>query len=260
MAVSPASPDDAVEIIGPGVGREPLILTCEHASRRVPRPLRSSAADREILASHWGYDIGAATVTREVVRRTGSLALLARFSRLVCDANRHAEDATWIRREVEGQVLSFNARVDAAEIGRRRRRYYEPYHHAVDEVLRRRLAAGGDVLLLSVHSFTPVFGEDRRDMEVGVLFNDHAAVAQRLERALAATGLRAALNEPYSGRQGMMFAAQRHGTIHNVVYLEIELRQDLLATPAQARRMGAALADCLQQLRVRHRERPARGG
>ena len=68
-------------------------------------------------------------------------------------------------------------------------------------------------------------------------------------------GFRTALNEPYSGREGMIFAAHRHGENYGVLYLELELRQDLIDSLPRARRVGRRIADALAHLGVRERRR-----
>jgi predicted N-formylglutamate amidohydrolase len=241
-------PSDAFEIYGRPEPGGPLVLTCEHASARVPRPLRVADADRPWLATHWAVDIGAAVVARELIRRTGSVGVLARFSRLVCDANRPPDSPTWLWQEIGGYRPTFNREVSDAERERRRRSYWEPYHAAIDRTLAERRRLAGEVLLLAVHTFTPELDGRRREMEIGVLFNHHATVAERLAGALREEGLRAALNEPYSGREGLMFSVDRHGGEHAVTCLEIEVRQDLVAAAAPARRLGARLARVLGTL------------
>ncbi|NVB39000.1 N-formylglutamate amidohydrolase [Pseudenhygromyxa sp. WMMC2535] len=245
---------DAFEIHGEG--REgPMVITCEHASARVPAPLSTSDSDRAWLETHWGYDIGAATVARRLADRSGSVAVLARYSRLVCDPNRDTDDPTWIRTHVEGQPLSFNQDLDAEERDRRARRHHAPYHAAVDRLLAQRLPRGGDVLLFSVHSFTPVFAGAVRPMELGVLFDRHAAVAERFAGLLDEQGFHTALNEPYSGMDGVIFAAQHHGAAHDVVYLELEVRQDLISDAAAAIAVADRVGAALERLRLRTKSR-----
>lgn len=233
----------------PGCG--PLLLTCEHASRRVPAPLRTTASDRAWLGTHWGWDIGARTVCLTLARATGSSGVMARFSRLVCDPNRPPGHVEFIRTEVEGTPISFNQYLDLAEVRRRERELHAPFHDAVHEALERRLGSDRDVLLLSVHSFTPIWNHRLRAMDAGVLFVDHEPVALRLADQLRRAGLTVAMNEPYSARHGLAYSVQRHGQRHEVVYLEIELNQALICTPARARRMGSLLAKTLAGLRVR---------
>ena len=61
-------------------GDTPLLLTCEHASARVPEPLRVSGDDRPWLDTHWAWDIGAAALCRVLLEHLGGAAILARFS------------------------------------------------------------------------------------------------------------------------------------------------------------------------------------
>ena len=243
---------DSHEIYGyaePG----PLILTCEHASNRVPAPLRTTARDREWLATHWGWDIGARTVCREIIRLNGGLGIFSRFSRLVADANRDPRHEHLVRCAVEGDVLSFNQGLTTEEVGRRLKAYHAPYHAAVDRAVAQRIRQPGDVLLLAIHSFTPQLGDEVRTMDVGVLFDPFEPVARRLRDEIAEEGLRVALNEPYSGRDGLMYAAMRHGSSHGALYLELEINQKLIGTPSDARRMGRMLSRALNRLQFRSR-------
>jgi predicted N-formylglutamate amidohydrolase len=234
---------DSYEIVGdPAVG--PFLFTCEHAGRRLPE-WEPAAADLPYLEDHWGWDVGAADLTRELARRCGAAALLTRFSRLVCDPNRAPEEASFVVREVAGHALSFNRAVDAAERARRRARYFDPYHAAIDRALADRVVSGAEVRLCSIHSFTPVYEGRARAMEVGVLFDDHTALARGLLDALAREGFAAAENEPYSGLAGLIYAARRHGRAHGVVYLELEVRNDLIATPDRARATAERIARAL---------------
>jgi predicted N-formylglutamate amidohydrolase len=241
---------DSHEVYGfPGQG--PFLLTCEHASNRVPAPLRTTASDRDWLQTHWGWDIGARMVTREIVRQTGSTGVFARFSRLVCDPNRAPNTPTLIRCAVEGAVLSFNDNLTIEEVDRRLELYHAPYHAALDRAVSQRQDQPGDMMLLSMHSFTPIFGDERRDMDVGVLFHPYEGIARRLAVEIEAEGLSVALNEPYSAQNGLMYAADRHGSAHGAVHLEIEVNQRNLRTTAQARKVGRALTRALARLKTR---------
>jgi len=232
-------------------GPSPLLVTCEHASNRIPAPLRTSQMDREWLATHWGWDIGARTVCREIIRQTHSIGVFSRFSRLLADANRAPSHEHLVRCAVEGHVLSFNSRLTIEEVDRRIERYHVPYHAAVDRTMADRQKYPGEVMLLAVHSFTPQLGSDKREMDVGVLFDHYEPVALRLRDEIKAEGLKVALNEPYSGRNGLMYAAHLHGSSHGTVHLELELNQALINTPAAARKMGRLLTRALGRVRLR---------
>ena len=130
--------DDAYEVAGdPRVG--PFLFTCEHATRRLPE-WEPEPADLRLLEDHWGWDVGAADLARELARLRGCAALLSRFSRLVCDPNRAPDEPSFVVREVAGRTLSWNRAVDDAERARRAARYFDPYHDAIDRALAQRVA------------------------------------------------------------------------------------------------------------------------
>jgi predicted N-formylglutamate amidohydrolase len=219
--------DDAIEILGaPPPGS--LLFTCEHASNRVPRPWRLRPTDRALLATHWGYDLGARALTIELARLARGTAALSRFSRLLIDPNRAPDDPSAVLLHCDDGAPTFNRAADHAE---RVRRFHVPFHDRLDRLIAKRKPR----FLCSIHSFTPVFRAQRRPMQAGVLFDQHDDLADRLLHALRAKGLAAEANEPYSGKAGLIYSANRHGTRHDVPYLEIEVRQDLLASDRQAR-------------------------
>ena len=84
-------------------------------------------------------------------------------------------------------------------------------------------------------------------MELGVLYDDYEPLAADLHRRLSAD-FRAALNAPYSGREGLVYSAQHHGRACGLPYLELELRQDLLADEAAIRSVGGRIARHLAEL------------
>ena len=243
---------DSHEIYG-FPGPAPLLITCEHASKRVPAPLRTTAEDREWLSTHWGWDIGIRTVSREIIRQNQSIGVFARFSRLICDANRAPEHTHLVRCAVEGRVLSFNSRLTIEEVDRRLQKYHAAYHAAVDLAVAERMKHEGEVIVLAMHSFTPQLGDEKRWMDVGVLYDPFEAIAHRLHEELKNEGLKSALNEPYSAKDGLMYAASRHGAAHGAVYLELEINQKLISTPADAIKMGAKVARALSKLKIRKR-------
>lgn len=219
--------NDAAEIVG--VERAGARLyTCEHASNRVPAPWRPRPADRRLLAMHWGYDIGARNVTIELARLDASCAVLSRFSRLLIDPNRDPADATAVLRDTDDGCPSFNRQPDlTARVGR----FHRPFHAALGEVTARMIPR----LLVSIHSFTPVFRGNHRAVEAGVLFDSHDALCGGVVDALRQQGFRTEPNEPYSGKLGLIYSAARHGGSAGIPYFEIELRQDLIASGKDAR-------------------------
>lgn len=219
------------------------LFSCEHASRRMPRGYPVSHRDRHLLDTHWGWDIGAADLTRALCNSMGGGAVFCNFTRLLCDTNRAPGDPTMFLDDTDDGAPSFNSALDEAERDRRSRRYFHPYHQALA-----RFAAQRPRLLLSIHSFTPSFRGRARTMEAGVLFDRHDPLAHELALGLAGEGLVTALNEPYSGKDGLIYSAARHGQGAGIPYLELEVRQDLIDTrpraAAVAARVERALLSC----------------
>jgi predicted N-formylglutamate amidohydrolase len=234
------------EIVGDPRAGGPFVFTCEHATRLLPE-WDCEPEDRPVLEDHWGWDIGAADLTRALATLTGSFAVLSRFSRLVCDPNRSPHEPSFVVEAIDGVTLSFNRDVGDAERDRRRRRYFDPFHDAIDQAIRSRKALPAPFHLCSIHSFTPSYLGRSRPMEVGVLFDVHHEHAWHLEGSLSEQGFESALNAPYSALDGLIYSAQRHGRTHDLPYLELEVRQDLIDTAEKARSVAVRLDRALRE-------------
>ena len=239
---------DPFELVPGADSDAPLFLTCEHATNIMPPGYVAAAADLPWLQTHWGWDPGAAALTRAVAAHFEADAAYSRFSRLVIDPNRARDQANLVRAQVEGHPLSFNVGIDEAEVTRRWETLHAPFHGALSEAVGARVARGTPFLLFSVHTFTDNYMGEVRELEFGVLYDQHDPLAEALNDAIAETGLNTGLNVPYSGKAGLIYSAHRHGTTHDVPYLEIEARQDLLADDAGVQRMAAKVIQALEMV------------
>ncbi len=225
-------------------GTAPLLLTCEHASARLPDTEKWADADLWLPPTHWAFDLGARDFVLELASHLGCPAVLARFSRLWADANRAETDADLFRTEAEGRAIALNAHLSDGERERRLREYHRPYHAAVD----RMLSEHPGRLVFSVHTFTPVYHGEPREVEVGVLFDEEDDLAADLALALFDQGQDAWLNEPYSGKEGLIFSASSHAKRSGRIALELEIRQDLATDPAWRSAMIPKLAAALAEV------------
>lgn len=213
-----------------GARPTPLILLCDHASNSVPEPYGDLGLPAGQFARHIAYDIGARDLTLGLAARLGAPAVLSRFSRLLIDPNRGLDDPTLIMRISDGAAVPGNRDVDQAERQRRIDRFHAPYHRAVAETIRATQGQGLTPLIVSIHSFTPVWRGWPRPWHVGILWDRDEKIAQAMIRAFAAQGdLVVGDNEPYHGAlEGDTL--NTHGTVPGLPHALIEVRQDLIAT------------------------------
>ena len=220
------------ELVNPD-GDPGFLVICDHASNALPPGYGSLGLDAAEFSRHIAHDIGAGAVSRGLAARLGCPAVLARFSRLLIDLNRGADDPTLVMKLSDGAIIPANRDVDAfqdkAEFARRLTQFHEPYHAAVAGAISRARAGGAAPAILSIHSFTPVWRGAPRPWHVGILWDrDDRLPAPLLEGLRREPGLVVGDNEPYSGElKGDCL--YRHGTRNGLPHALVEIRQDLVA-------------------------------
>jgi predicted N-formylglutamate amidohydrolase len=227
-------------------GAAPILFVCDHASHAVPAEYGTLGLEEGAFAAHIAADIGAATVTRALAKAYGAGAVLARWSRLLIDLNRGADDPTLVMKLSDGRIIPGNRDAGDAEIAHRLEKFFRPYHRAIAE----RIAAmrGADIVpaIISMHSFTPVWKGFQRPWDVGVLWDKDGRLAYPLMAALAKAGFTVGDNEPYHGElEGDCMWV--HGTGNGLPHVLIEIRQDLIATLDAARAFAARLKPVINE-------------
>ncbi|HEY4645640.1 MAG TPA: N-formylglutamate amidohydrolase [Steroidobacteraceae bacterium] len=227
-------------------GRAPLLLVCDHASREFPVAMGRLGLPADATCRHIAWDIGAADVTSALAHIFDSPAVLAGYSRLLIDCNRALTDPSSIVATSDGEVIPGNRRLTSIEREHRMRSFFEPYHeaiaHRLEEARRRRVIPA----LVSMHSFTPVFGLETRPWHVGVLWDRDARIAlPLLERLRAVEGLVVGDNLPYSGRHPADYTIARHAEGGRLPHVCLEIRQDQLESAAGLERWARIIAQAL---------------
>jgi len=222
------------------------LITCDHAANTVPPcvgggDLGLPAADME---RHIAYDIGAAGVTRALADALGGPAVLSNFSRMVIDPNRGLIDPTLLMKLYDGSVIPANRHAGEAEKARRVEAFYTPYHDALATLAARQ----DDTVIIAMHSFTPQLrGRDPRPWHIGILYDHDTRLADPLLDVLRREAdLCVGDNEPYIGHLPGD-SIDRHGLQTGRPNALIELRNDLIETPADQQAWAARLAPMLQR-------------
>ena len=225
--------------------RSRLVITCDHASHRIPRALDNLGLDTATLRAHIGWDIGAAKVARRVATMLDAVLIEANYSRLVIDINRPLQHPDSIATVSEQIRVPGNENVDAAQAARRANACFRPYHKTLDELVNNVSARGQSPLLVAVHSFTPVFNGHSRPWHIGVLWNTREQLAVELIEALEKRGLCVGNNQPYDAREAVGYTTTVHGGDDGLDNVLIEVRQDLVETDAGAAHWADILIDAL---------------
>src|SRR5699024_8505929 len=204
----------------------PLLLVCDHASNRMPRAVGNLGLDAATRACHLAVDIGAADVTRRLAASFRATTLLANYSRLVVDLNRHLSSPGAFLEYGDGVAIPGNRNLSAAARQARADTLYWPYHMAVADHVRRLSALEPQPLIVSMHSFAPAMDGVTRPWEVGVLWHEDRATAEALMAGFRAAGFVVGDNQPYSARMPLIFTLARHAEPAGLPHAIIELRQD----------------------------------
>jgi predicted N-formylglutamate amidohydrolase len=207
----------------------PYLLIAEHAGNVVPAPWRDLGLAEPYLDTHFAIDIGIDALTRRLSRSLRAPAVIARYSRLFLDYNRPADEWDFMRPDLGGIPVPGNLAVDAAEATLRKAVAWAPVEQAIVD------AAAGRQALISVHSFTPVMGGVRRNVDIGVLWREPSPFVTSVLKTLGAQGAEAGFrigdNAPYDWRQAVGYTLNRHGLEQGRPCLYLEIRNDLLSDP-----------------------------
>jgi predicted N-formylglutamate amidohydrolase len=229
---------------GDAAGR--IILICEHASRRLPERMGTLGLTAEALESHIAWDPGALAVSRLLSASLDATLIYQRFSRLVYDCNRPPESPGAMPARSEIYEVPGNAALSAQERLARTAAIYRPFRQSLSDLVATRLANNRPPVIVTMHSFTPVYHGVRRDVEVGIL---HDADSRLADAMLAEAASRPAFdtrrNEPYGPRDGVTHTLIEHGVRNGVPNVMIEIRNDLIASKDGQRVMAAHIGDLL---------------
>jgi predicted N-formylglutamate amidohydrolase len=231
----------AFELIRPKESSQSrLIFVCDHASNLLPGAIGDLGLAAALFQTHIAYDIGAAQVTRRLAAAHGAPGVLARWSRLLIDLNRGADDPTIVMKLSDGSIIPGNRDAGPAEVASRVALFHAPYHDAIETEIAHMRARAIVPVLISIHSFTPEMKGRRRPWEIGILWDRDDRLAKPLLGRFAQAGFVTGDNEPYSGEleNDCMY---RHGTMHGLAHVLIEIRQDLIATEAAAEAFAARI-------------------
>lgn len=226
-----------VTVINQG-GSSAILLVCEHASRRMPEKLGALGLDEAALSAHIAWDPGALAVSRLISESMDAALVLQNFSRLAYDCNRPPEAPDAMPEMSEIYEIPGNRGLDGEARQARIDEIYRPFEGALSREIESRSKASRPTVIVTIHTFTPVYKGVARDVEIGILHDTDARLADvMLVRADGRYVIRR--NEPYGPDDGVTHTLKRHGLENGLVNVMIEIRNDLVRDEAgQARAAG----------------------
>lgn len=232
-------------------GQSPFVLVCDHASNRIPDEYDGLGLRPHERLMHIAWDPGALAVALRLVDTLDAPLVYATVSRLVVDCNRAEEAPDLIPKVSELTSIPGNAEIDAGERLMRVARYHTPFHDAITRLLDERAAAGVETILVTIHSFTPVYKGVRRPWPIGLIHGRDDRYTRAVGDALLAEWPDLALgwNEPYAALNGVTHTLEHHGDGRGLAATMVEIRHDEILEPAGVTFWSDRLARALERAR-----------
>lgn len=250
MALLSGQDPPPFEVLRAG-SRAPFLLVCDHAGRALPRSLGDLGLPERELTRHIAWDLGIAELARLLSARLSACAILQTYSRLVIDCNRPWASSESIVTRSERTRIPGNERLSCEDAALRQREVFAPYHARIAEELAWRDRHGVATVLVALHSFTPRYLDQDRLWQAGVLYGEDQRIAQPVLTSLRESGLPIGDNEPYAVSVETDYTVITHGERRGTPYVELELRQDLIADEAGRQTWTERVARALESAHVR---------
>jgi len=239
--------DDPAPVIVFNTDRpSPFLLMGDHAGIAIPAVLGTLGLQPHHLARHIASDIGVRGLGEALALRLDCGFIHQAYSRLVIDCNRDPASPEAIPDVSDGTVIPGNHHLDPAQVQARIAEIHEPYQAAIADEIARRTADGHITVLVALHSFTSTLQGVARPWHAGVLHNggDESFACAVLNELRKEPELTIGDNLPYH-MDMTDHSVPRHAFAAGLPYVELEIRQDLLADAAGQRHWSEILATAL---------------
>jgi len=238
---SPAR-DKVVEVINPS-GQGNFVLVCEHASRFIPVEFKNLGLERDVLNSHVAWDPGALGVAEHLSALLDAPLVAQRISRLIYDCNRPPQSASAMPEKSEIFDVPGNAGLSQSQRQLRIDQYYHPFRQTLSAGIDRHIAQILPPVLITIHSFTPVYFGVKRNLDIGILHDSDSRFADELLASLQQEShYIVARNQPYGPGDGVTHTLVQHALPRGLMNVMIEIRNNIIDTQPSQLKMAELLA------------------
>lgn len=235
--------DTAAATVSNPNGKSRLLLVCEHASNFIPDIYHNLDLPAATLQSHAAWDIGALELAQRISQILDAPLVSSNISRLVYDCNRLVGSPGAIPETSEIYQIPANRNLSHEDIENRYQNYYLPFEQAISACLEN---FSLPPLLITVHSFTPVYHGQVRAVDIGMVCDSDEQLARHLVASAAdRSDFNTRLNEPYGPGKGVTHTLGLHGSSNGLLNTMIEVKNSLLASREQIDQMAQILSSMI---------------
>ena len=236
---------EAYEVVN-AAGRGGALILCEHASHHIPPRYKGLGLAEGDCQSHAAWDPGARAVSLALSAALDAPLVASRVSRLVYDCNRPPEAASAMPEKSELIEVPGNRGLSQAARDEREATIYRPFCNAVQALIEARKSKGLNTALITMHSFTPIYYQKPREVEIGILHDQDSRLADAmLANAPALPHRNIQRNAPYGPDDGVTHSLKLHGLKNGLANVMIEVRNDLLRGAEQEEQIAQELLTLL---------------
>lgn len=234
-----------VEVINAS-GKGRFVIVCEHASKYIPAVYKNLGLGIKARNSHIAWDPGALEIARIISSKLDAPLVASCVSRLVYDCNRPPAVKSAVSERSEIYDIKGNMNLSKDQLDERAVSCYFPFRNALSECLGSHSRRVGNTVLVTIHTFTPIYLGRSRSLKIGILHDSDNRMADGMLNALASsTNMKVERNQPYGPRDGVTHTLKEHGTKRGIANVMIEVRNDLTKTADQQAEIGELLSNSI---------------
>ena len=226
-------------LVANSAGSSSVVLVCEHASHHIPHSFNGLGLSLDAGESHAAWDPGAMAVAKQLSKGLGAVLVASNVSRLVYDCNRPPTAADAMPSRSELIDVPGNINLTQSERDVRIEAFYLPFQRTLHGMVQQI----ANPIIITIHSFTPIYHGQPRSVEIGILHDTDTRFADAmLQTAHVHTTADVQRNEPYGPEHGVTHTLKEHAIKDGHLNVMLEIRNDLIETPEQQNEMAALLS------------------
>ncbi|MDC3155114.1 N-formylglutamate amidohydrolase [Pelagibacteraceae bacterium] len=219
-----------------------ILFIADHASNYIPDSLNHLGLTKNLIDTHIAYDLGIRDLCISLSKSCNAKYITGKYSRLIIDLNRDISDPTLIPVIVDKKVIPLNINLSDYERRKRFLKIYKKYHDQIRKIIKR----DNINILISLHSFNPIFKNKKRNIHFGILSNQDRKLSEVILDEMRRRKIRVGDNEPYKGNL-IGDTMYTHGLQNNIHHSLIEVRNDLLSSSTRISSVTSFLKEIIDE-------------